>query len=129
MPMRFPFSIDGRGCTAAAAGDDDDYVRDLMEHVLFTTPGERVNRPEFGSGLLGMVFSPGGEAMQVALQASVQASLQRWLSDVAVIQSVETDVQDATVRVTVQYLLRSTQQQQQSTFTQSLDSSDSGAET
>lgn len=129
MPMRFPFYIDGRGCTAMAAADDDDYIRDLMEHVLMTRPGERVNRPDFGSGLLGLVFAPGGDAMQVAMQATLQAALQRWLAEVALIQGVEVETQDATVQVTVQYVVRSTQQRQQATFTQALSNTDNGTGT
>jgi phage baseplate assembly protein W len=121
MPMRFPFYIDGRGCTATAAETDDGYVRDLLEHVLLTTPGERINRPDFGSGLLGMAFSPGGEAMQAALQATVQASLQRLLSDFILVQSVEVEVEEATAFITVQYVVRRTQEPQVARFSQSLD--------
>ena len=57
MAMRFPFHISSRGCTDTASSSEDAYVRDLLEQVLLTSPGERVNRPDFGSGLLGMVFA------------------------------------------------------------------------
>lgn len=118
MPMRFPFYVDGRGRTAAADAEDDDYIRDLMEAVLMTSPGERVNQPEFGSGVMGMAFSPASSAMQSAVQAAVQANIQRWLSDIVLVQSVEVQVQDSTLSITVQYVVRSTQQLQQATFLQ-----------
>jgi len=62
----FPYHVDGRGLTATTAPDD--HLRDLIEQVLFTAPGERVMRPEFGSGLLGLVFEPGGPELVAATQ-------------------------------------------------------------
>lgn len=116
MPMRFPYHSDGRGCTAAAPADDDDYIRDLIEQVLMTSPGERKNRPDFGCGLLAMAFAPGGDALQAALQATVQTALQRWLSDLVQVQDVQVELQEATVQVTVQYVVQRTQQQQIARF-------------
>jgi phage baseplate assembly protein W len=116
MPMRFPYHTDGRGCTAAATADDDDYIRDLIEQVLMTSPGERKNRPDFGCGLLAMAFAPGGDALQAALQATVQTALQRWLADLVQVQDVLVQMQEATVQVTVQYIVQRTQQQQIARF-------------
>ena len=56
MNIDFPFHSDSRGRTATT--DDDDHIRDMIEQFLFTNPGERVNRPDFGSGLLQLVFAP-----------------------------------------------------------------------
>ncbi|MBL8632167.1 MAG: GPW/gp25 family protein [Myxococcales bacterium] len=122
MAMRFPFHIGSRGSTATTDSREDTYVRDLLEQVLLTTPGERVNRPDFGSGLLGMVFSPGGDVLQAALQASVQATLQRWLADLVMVQAVAVEVEDSTVSVTVQYVVQRTQQQQVTRFSTDLAS-------
>ena len=123
MALRFPFFVDGRGCTASAASSEDLFVRDLIEQVLMTSPGERVNRPDFGSGLLGMVFSPGGDVLQAALQASVHATLQRWLADLVQVQAVQVEVEESTVQVTVQYVVQRTQQQQITRFTSELPGS------
>lgn len=120
MAMRFPFHISSRGCTDTASSTEDAYVRDLLEQVLLTSPGERVNRPDFGSGLLGMVFAPGGEILQAALQANVQATLQRWLADVLVVQAVQVEVEESTVHVTVQYVVQRTQEQQLTRFSSQL---------
>ena len=73
----FPYRIDGRGRTATTS--EDDHLRDLIEQVLFTAPGERVNRPTFGSGLLRLVFAPNGDALAAATQMTVQGNLQQWL--------------------------------------------------
>ncbi len=115
--MQFPFDTDGRGCTESAAVDDDDYVSALIEQVLLTAPGERVNRPDFGCGLQGMVFSTVSDATQAALQANVHAALQRWLADVIQVQDVLVEAQDSALQVTVQYVIQRTQQQQIATFT------------
>lgn len=116
MAMRFPYQLSSRGGAATAGSEDDAYVRDLLEQVLLTSPGERVNRPDFGSGLLGMVFASGGDVLESALQANVQATLQRWLQDLVVIQSVNVEVVDSAAYVTIQYIVQRTQQQQVARF-------------
>jgi len=75
----FPFRVDGRGRSGLAT--DRDHIRDLIEQVLFTSPGERVNRPTFGCGLLQLVFQPNSEPLGLAIQATVRASLQQWLGE------------------------------------------------
>jgi hypothetical protein len=116
MQLDHPFHFDQRGRTAAT--DSNDHLRDMIELVLFTSPGERVNRPAFGSGLLQNVFAPNSDTLAAALQASVQAALQQWLGDLIQVQAVAVTSQDATLSVTVQYVVRSTQLSQTATFTQ-----------
>ena len=82
MQLDFPYRIDARGRTAET--DDDAHMRDLIEQVLFTAPGERVNRPTFGSGLLALVFEPNGEALAAATEHAVQGALQLWLGELIV---------------------------------------------
>lgn len=118
MNLDYPFHFDGRGRTAAT--DDDDHVRDLIEQVLFTAPGERVNRPTFGSGLLQLVFAPNSDALAAATQMSVQSALQQWLGDLIVVQSVEVGNRDSRLEVTVQYVVRRTQQAQTAQFTRTV---------
>src|SRR6266852_4362067 len=87
--MDFPFHVDQRGRSATT--DADDHVRDLIEQVLFTTPGERVNRPDFGCGLLQLVFMPNSDVLSAATQFLVQGALQRWLSDVIQVEQGRID--------------------------------------
>jgi phage baseplate assembly protein W len=114
MNIDFPFLFDHRGRTAAA--DDDDHIRDMIEQLLFTNPGERVNHPEFGSGLLQLVFASSSPELAAALQFTIQASLQRWLGDVIEVRNLEVTSDDSTLRVVVQYLVRRTGQLQTQTF-------------
>jgi phage baseplate assembly protein W len=102
----FPLRFDGRGRTAET--DDEGHVRDMIEQLLFTAPGERVNRPTFGSGALALVFAPNGDALAAAMRLSVQASLQEWLGDLIEVASVDVDNDDATLRLTVRYVVRRT---------------------
>ena len=110
MQVDYPLHFDGLGRTAATT--EEEHVRDLIEQVLFTSPGERVNRPTFGSGVLQLVFAPNGDALAAATQLTVQGALQQWLGDLIQVEAVAVESQDATLRVAVQYVLRRTQQRQ-----------------
>jgi len=118
MNIDFPLHFDNRGRTAAT--DDDDHIRDMIEQFLFTNTGERVNRPDFGSGLLQMVFAPNSPEIASALQLTIQAGLQRWLGDVILVQKVEVTSEDSTLRVLVQYVVKQTNQTQTAAFTQNV---------
>jgi phage baseplate assembly protein W len=116
MNVGFPFGFDGRGRTAGA--NDNDHIRDMIEQVLFTAPGERVNRPDFGCGLLQMVFAPNSSELATATQFLVQGALQQALGDVIDLTNVAVSADDNTLTVTVQYTIRVTQQQMTVQFTQ-----------
>jgi uncharacterized protein len=118
MQVDFPFHVDGLGRTATT--DDDDHIRDLIEQVLFTSPGERVNRPTFGSGLLQLVFAPNSDALAGATQLTVQGNLQQWLGDLIVVQDVQVESVEATLRVTVRYVIRRTQQSRVAQFSRAI---------
>ncbi|MFY9553189.1 MAG: GPW/gp25 family protein [Blastocatellia bacterium] len=118
MNIDYPFHFDGRGRTAET--DEDDHIRDMIEQFLLTSPGERVNRPDFGSGLLQMVFAPNSPELATALQFTTQAGLQQWLGDLIEVQRLAVTSQDAELRVEVQYVVRRTNQQQLAIFTQTV---------
>jgi phage baseplate assembly protein W len=106
MNIDFPYHFDGRGRTAAT--DDNDHIRDMIEQLLFTSPGERVNRPDFGSGLLQMVFAPNSPELAATLQYTTQAALQRYLGDLIDLQSLEVTAQDSALSVMVKYVVKQT---------------------
>lgn len=118
MNIAFPFQIDGHGRTAATT--DDLHIRDMIEQLLFTNPGERVNRPDFGSGLLQTVFQPNSPALVAALQFTLQGALQQALGDLIQLQAVQVDNADSSLTVTVQYLVRSEQQSRTAQFSQEI---------
>jgi phage baseplate assembly protein W len=114
MNVDFPYRIDGTGRTASTGYED--HIRDMIEEVLFTTPGERVNRPTFGCGLLQLVFAPNSPELAATTQYIVQGALQQWLGDLIQVNAVSVDSQESTLKVAVNYTLRRTQQNQTAQF-------------
>jgi phage baseplate assembly protein W len=100
-PLDFPLHVGAAGCVATTDGDD--HVRDMVQQVLFTAPGERVNRPDFGCGLLQLAFEPNSDVLAAALELRVRSSLQRWLSDVIEVDQVRLDQEDARLVVDIAY--------------------------
>ena len=113
--IAFPLRVDGRGRSAQA--ERDLYLRGLIEQLLFTVPGERVNRPDFGCGLMQLVFAPNSPELAVTVQALVQASLQQWLGYLLPIDEVSASSEDATLSVLVRYTVLETQQPGSAAFT------------
>ena len=114
MNIDYPFHFDSRGRTASTGHDD--HIRDLIEQVLFTNPGERVMRPNFGCGLLQLVFAPASSELAAATQFLVQGALQQWLGDLIQVEAVRVESEEAALRVAVQYVIRRTQQRQTAQF-------------
>ncbi|MGZ4735869.1 MAG: GPW/gp25 family protein [Acidimicrobiia bacterium] len=110
----FPYQIDGRGRTAETG--EDDHIRDLIYQVLFTNPGERVNRPDFGCGIAQLVFMPNSGALAAATQFLVQGALIRWLDNVIAVQLVEVLAQDNALSVRVAFTKRSTGEERDEQF-------------
>lgn len=118
MDLAYPYRFDHRGRTAETGLER--HVRDLIEQVLFTAPGERVMLPDFGSGVEQLVFAPNSVELAAATQMLVQSALQRWLGDLIVVQAVKVAATDATLDVTIQYAIRATEQVQIETFQRAL---------
>jgi len=116
MNIDFPFHFDARGRTADTGTDD--HIRDMIEQLLFTNPGERVNRPDFGSGLLQLVFAPNSPEVAAAVQYTVQASLQQWLGDVIEVQSLEVTSEDSILHVELNYIVLRTAERRKEVFVQ-----------
>lgn len=114
MNIDFPYHFDIRGHTASA--DQDKHIRDLIEQVLFTAPGERVNRPTFGSGLMQLIFSPNSDILASATQLTVQSALQQWLGDLIKVEEVQVTGEDSTIRVVVKYVVIKNQERKVEEF-------------
>lgn len=99
--LAFPLEVDATHRLRGAAPDR--HVRDLIELVLFTSPGERVNRPTFGAGLYDLVFDGAGDAAALRAQHAVQENLQRWLGDVIAVLAVRCTPQDDRLEIQVRY--------------------------
>ena len=115
-----PYRVSSRRRTALT--DKDDHIRDLIEQVLFTAPGERVNRPQFGTGLMQLVFAPNSDELATATEFLIQGALQQYLSDLIQVEGVDVTSEENTLQVTVQYVVRRTQQRQTAQFERSTSS-------
>jgi uncharacterized protein len=114
MNIDYPYHFDDLGRTASA--DDPKHIRDLIEQLLFTNPGERLNRPDLGCGLMQLVFAPNSVELAAATQLLVQGSLQQWLGDLIQVESVQVSSEESTLFVNVQYTIRRTQERQLAEF-------------
>jgi phage baseplate assembly protein W len=117
--IAYPFHIDSRHRVAGA--NPDDHIHQMIEQLLFTIPGERVNRPTFGTGLLQLVFAPNGDELAAATQFLVQGALQQWLGDLIVVEAIEVQSEEAVLRVAVQYVIRQNQERTTAQFARRLD--------
>jgi uncharacterized protein len=111
---RHPFGLDGRGRTASA--DPDRHVRDLIEQVLFTSPGERLRRPDFGCGLNSLLFGPNGPEIVAATRHTVQGALQRFLADRIRVDDVLVEHAEGRLEITIRYTRLVDQVQNAETF-------------
>lgn len=89
--LQHPFSYGSQG-GVAVIDDADRHLRDKVEAVLFTTPGERVNRPDFGVGLNRANFEGLDELTIAAVEFRVQQALVRDLGSEIIVDGVDVDV-------------------------------------
>jgi len=114
-PIASPYAIDGRGRTAETTPEQ--HITDLIEMVLFTAPGERVMRPTFGSGLLGLVFAPTDDSIAATTQLLIASALQTWLGDLILVGDVTVTSDISTVEIVISYAIRSSGTTASATFT------------
>lgn len=118
MNIDFPFHFDSRGRTAGTG--ESDHIRDMLEQLIFTNPGERVNRPDFGSGVLQLIFAPNSPELAATVQMTMQAAIQTWLGDVIELRDLDVQAVDSTLSVDIQYLIRRTGEEQSQVFSRSI---------
>ncbi len=118
MQIAYPFKIDGRGRVADAP--EAAHIRQMIEQILFTIPGERVNRPDFGCGLHQLVFDPNSDELAATTEFLIQGSLQQWLGDRIAVDAVQVSNDDAELKVIIRYVLLQTQEIQTEMFSKPL---------
>lgn len=111
----FPFEVSASGRTSLAP--ELEHIRQQIEQVLLTTPGERVNRPEFGCELKRLVYVGVSDEIVTAAESMAQSALTQWLPDAIAVKSVtvELDTQAARARVSIDYAVLQTGQRDRST--------------
>ncbi len=114
MELAFPFHLDARGRIAETT--EEQHIQQMIEQLLFTSPGERVNRPTFGCGLIRLVFAPASEELATATRFLVQGELQQWLGSIIQVETVDILPQEDQLQVTIQYVVRRNQRRVRATF-------------
>jgi hypothetical protein len=102
----FPYRVDARGRTALSG--QDAHIREMIEQLLFTTPGERVNRPDLGSGILELVFAGNDPTLAAAVQAMLHATIDQWLGDLVEVREVAARAVESTLEVEISWIVRRT---------------------
>lgn len=102
----YPFAIDGGLGQLALQTDYAEHVEQLMKQLLFTNPGERINRPDFGCGIRRMVFAPNSQQSASLAQVTIYQALEKWLSTVIKVDGVEVAAQDEILSIKIKYLLK-----------------------
>ena len=114
MDIAFPFYINQQGLIADITYDD--HIYQMIEQLIFTSPGERVNRPGFGCGLDRLVFAAGGDEMVTVTQSMVQGELQKWLGDLIRVEAVQVKMEESTLLVTIRYIVLRSNQRREDQF-------------
>ncbi len=114
MHIDFPFHIDRRGRTATTHRAD--HIYDMIRQYLFTNPGERVNRPDFGAGLLRQLFEPIGPESASVLEHTTRGGLEQWLGDVIDIEGFQVTAEESKLRVELDYRIRRTDERETAVF-------------
>lgn len=114
----FPYRINPQGRTTTT--NYNEHIRDLIEQVLFTNPGERVNRPDFGSGLMQLIFAPNSDELATATEFMIQGNLQQWLGDLIQVESVEVNSEESSLRIHVQYIVLRNRQRQDAQYSKTI---------
>jgi uncharacterized protein len=115
MNINYPFCISPNGRIALVT--DSQYIKQLIEQILFTSPTERVNRPDFGSGTKQLVFAPNSGEVTAAYRFLVQGALQQWLGDMIRVTKVQINNEEMVMNITINYTVLQTQEQQVAAFT------------
>ncbi len=110
----FPLTIDGSGRSANPR--EEAHVRQLIEQLLFTEPGERVNRPDFGGGLRQLLFAGNSPELASATEYLVHGALKRTLANRIQVDAVRIQSAEERLEITIQYRLLRTQERRVEQF-------------
>ena len=108
--IKYPIGIDAGLGRLAQETDYAAHVEQLINQVLFTSPGDRINRPDFGCGLKRMVFAPNSDVAASLVQVSVYEALTKWLASVIDVSSVKATAESETLSVAIAYVLKARQE-------------------
>jgi hypothetical protein len=114
--LRYPYGFDSSGRTAQCS--DTDHINQMLGQLLFTNPGERVMQPNFGSGVMQLVFAPNSPQLAATVEYTMQGAIQQYLGDVIALQNLTVTAEDSSLTIDIGYMVRSTGQSASLSLTQ-----------
>ncbi len=113
--LKFPFSV---GADGPKTSSRSNHVREQIEQVLFTSPKERVFRPEFGAGVRRLVFEPNNAALRNTTLKRLNVSLAESLHGEFDPRTLEIDVINEYEKliIHISYVLAAINRQESHTF-------------
>jgi phage baseplate assembly protein W len=117
--LSFPFRITELG--AAATAPRAEVIRQQLEQLLMTIPGERVNRPDFGCGIQRLVFAGAGPETVAAAEYVIATSIRRHLRALVSLDAVRVTVDDSSLFVDILYSVVGTGEERSASFVQPLE--------
>src|SRR5438552_18481525 len=104
--IRYPFSIDAGLGRLAEETNYPAHIEQLIKQILFTAPGERINRPDFGCGIKRQVFAPNDPVTASLAQVTIFEALKRWLGSAIDIQDIKAVATDEKLEIKIAYSLK-----------------------
>ncbi|MFA0811114.1 GPW/gp25 family protein [Microbulbifer epialgicus] len=101
MQVDFPYHFDGRDRTAETS--EENHIRNLIEQILFTNPGERVNRPDFGAGIYQLLFAPASPEQAATTEFMIRGALQQYLGQRISVQEITAEAVDSAIHINIAY--------------------------
>jgi uncharacterized protein len=108
--IRYPAAIDQSLGKLAEETSYPEHVEQLMMQVLMTSPGERINRPDFGCGVRRMLFNPNSQVTASLAQVSIFEALNRWLGSVITVDNVRVEPKEEKLEILIAYVLNARQE-------------------
>lgn len=118
MSIDFPFHVGNKGAIAIAEADK--HMRDGIEQVLFTNPGERVNLPEFGCGIRRFIFAGNSDVLAATMQFTVMQSLERWMGNVIKVDQVNVKNIEETLYIEIIFTKKETRERMRTGFSEKI---------
>ena len=104
--IKYPFAIDASRGRLAEEDDYAEHIEQLMKQILFTAPGERINRPDFGCGIKRLVFAPNSVVTASLAQVTIFQALTKWLGSAITVNDVKVAAIDSRMEITIAYTLK-----------------------
>lgn len=104
--IKHPFAVDLSRGRLAEEENYAEHIEQMMFQILFTSPGERIDRPDFGCGVKRLVFAPNSEVSASLAQITIFQALTKWLGTAITINDVKALAIEERLEIKIAYTLK-----------------------